>query len=127
MSALKRTLAAAVFMSIVAGVLPTQALAHRMFERVFDPSTGETYRQEVPHRHRSDGSVVMQSNSYQSSFYDDYSYAPRSYRTYGYSPYSSSGYYDPYYDRPYNRRGGSSIGNALGTAALGYGLSRALR
>jgi hypothetical protein len=126
MRALKRYIAAALVLSVVAGLLPAPAQAHRMFERVYDPSTGDTYRQSVEHRHRFDGTIVVLGDS---DYYSSYSYPTTTYRTYGYSPYYSSSYgYSPYYSSGYygdGYRRRSSAGPALLGAAAGFAIGRA--
>lgn len=102
------------------GLLPVPATAHRLFERAYDPSTGDSYRQEVSHRHRADGSVVV----YDDTAYDTNPYS-RPYSTYYSAPYYSSSYYRPYGYSDYGyRRRGSSIGPALLGAGIGYAIGR---
>lgn len=114
---LKRSIAALMLVAVLSG----PAMAHRMFERVYDPSTGDTFRQEVPHRHRADGSVVVYDS--------DYSYSsPRSYSSYYSTPYYSSSYYRPYgYAGDYGYRRQSSVGPALLGAGIGYAIGRSSR
>ena len=132
MGALRRNIATLLVVTMICGLLPLPAMAHRMTERVYDPSTGDTFRQVVPHRHRADGTVVILDGSVRSqSVYDNYSYSP--YSTYYSSPYYSSssyrpyGYYGGYNDYGYRRSSGSSIAPALLGAGLGYAIGRSSR
>lgn len=118
-----RSIATLLVVVVIGGLLPVPALAHRMFERVQDPSTGDSYRQEASHRHRADGSVVV----YDDTAYDTHTYS-RPYSTYYSAPYYSSSYYRPYGYSDYSyRRGGSSIGPALLGAGIGYAIGRNAR
>lgn len=125
MQALKRSIAAFLLVSVAAGLLPLQAQAHRIIERVHDPSTGESDRHSVAHRHRWDGTVVILEDSYAPGYYDNYSYHPSTYRTYGCSPYYDSYRYDG--DGHRYRSGGSRVGSALLGAGIGYAIGRSTR
>ena len=140
MRALKTYISALLVVTVMGGLLPLPAMAHRITERVYDPSTGETYRRSVPHRHLEDGTIeYLDDSSYTSSSYYSNSYAP-SYSSYYSSPYYSSSSYRPYgyssYYRPYGYSSDygdgygshqSGVGPALLGAGIGYAIGRSRR
>ena len=128
MRALKKFISGLLVVTVIGGLLPLPAMAHRITERVTDPSTGETYLRSVPHRHLADGTIeYLDDSSYTSSSYYSNSYAP-SYDSYYSSPYYSSSYYRPYgyssyYGDGYGARR-SGVGPALLGAGIGYAIGR---
>ena len=110
-------LGALLAVGLVLGVAAPSS-AHVMYERVYDSYDDSYSRIEVPHRHRSDGSIVVTRGlrSTYDPYYSTYSRPYPAYRSYG---------YDPYYDRgyaPYYRD--NNLGRNLLGSALGYAVSR---
>lgn len=101
--------------------LAEPVLAHRMTQRVFDPSTGTYIRARVRHRHTGSGRVIVLGNApvaavARPSVYRAYGAPVTTYRTYTtYNPYVNRGY--RYYDsdgyRYYRNNTGAVLGRVL--------------